>query len=191
MLSVVKIKHILLKPRISPVVFLLFIFFAAGVTWYAETNGKLERGMNPSAPYALGDVIRAGNISFIVEKLRRDSQGAGPLTPRAGYEFLVPTVVLKNEAEKPFDFIPLLSFYVKDQSGNVYPIVAVPSEGSQLSGPLLPHDTLREEVGFEVPSGASGLVLYFEAVGVDRNIVAVNLEHHTLWQTITGFLLNK
>ena len=90
-----------------------------------------------------------------------------------------------------FDFIPLLSLYVKDSSGNVYPETAVASEGSMLSGPLLPHDILREEVGFEVPRGASGLVLYFEAGGTDRNIIAINLEDEIFWEKFKNFWLGK
>ena len=191
MLPVVKIKHMLLKPKISPAVFLLFIFLAVGVTWYAETRGKQEREMNLFSHYGLGEEIRAGDVSFTVEKFRRDPQGAGPLTPRAGHEFIIPTIILKNGAEKSFDFIPLLSLYVRDIVGTAYRVVAVPSEGNQLSGPILPHDILREEVGFEVPSEASGLVLYFEAGGPDRRIISVSLENQTLWQGLTNVWLNK
>ncbi len=185
--SLQKIKQVLLEPRISPAVFLFFIFFTIGVTWYAETRWNNERDANLFMHYQLGEEVRTPDLSFTVEKFRLDPQGAGPLTPRAGHEFIIPTIILKNNADKPFDFIPLLALYVKDAPGTVYPIVAVPSEGSQLSGPLLPHDILREEVGFEVPSGASNLVLYFEAGGPDRRIIAVSLENKTFWQKIKTF----
>lgn len=186
-----KIKHELLEPRIPGAVFLLFIFFAIAVTWYAMAQGRHEREMNLFAHYGLGQEVRAGDLSFLVEKLRRDPDGAGPLVPRPGHEFLIPTIVLENNGETAFDFMPLLALYVKDSYGNVYEETAVPSEGHQLSGPLLSHDILREEVGFEVPSGASGLVLYFEAGGAERRIIAISLEHRTLWQECKDFLLYK
>ena len=182
-----KTKKMLLEPKISRAVFLLFIFFAVGVTWCAVARGEMAREENLFAHYPLGEEIRTGNLSFAVENFRRDTVGAGPFIPRPEHEFIVPTIILKNNSEKSFDFIPLLSLYVKDGSGNVYPVVAVPSEGSQLSGPLLPHDILREEVGFEVPSRASDLVLYFEAGGVERKIIPVRLEHKTFLQKFRIF----
>ncbi len=178
------IKNVLLKPKISGVVFLLFIVFAIGVTWYAGTFGREQRNTNLFVEHSLGEEVRAENLSFLVEKLRYDPQGAGPLLPRPGYEFLIPTIVINNTGDKVFDFIPLLSLYVKDASGNVYSETAVISEGNVLSGPISPHDILREEVGFEVPKNASGLVLYFEPGGADRKIIAVNLGNHTFWEKL-------
>ena len=181
----------MLKPKISRMVFLFFIFFAMGVTWYAVTRGEQRRETILFARYEVGEKISTGALSFTVEKFRHDPQGAGPLSPKVGYEFLIPTIVLSNTSESPFDFSPLLSLYVKDSFGNVYPESAIPSEGGQLSGPLLPHDILREEVGFEVPLGASGLVLYFESGRSGKGTVTVSLENQTFWQWAKDFYLNK
>lgn len=184
-------KNIFLEPKISGIVFLLSIFFAIYVTWYAGAQGKLVRETNLFVQHSPGEEVRSGNLSFMVEKLRHDPVGAGPLVPRPGHEFLIPTIVLKNNRDKTFDFIPLLSLYVKDKFGNVYSETAIPSEEAMLSGPILPHDILREEVGFEVPTNASDLVLYFETGNADRAVITINLSSQTVWEKLKNLITGE
>ena len=179
-----RVEEILFQPSVTGIVFLAFILLAVGVTWCAVTSGRQVRDANLFAAHAIGDTARTNDISLIVEHVRRDSQGGGPLTPRPGHEFIIPTIVLKNNGDTPFEFIPLLSLYVKDASGNVYPETAIVTDGGVLSGPILPHDVLREEVGFEVPAGASGLVLYFEMNKNERKTVAIRLEPRSFWDNL-------
>lgn len=185
------IAEVMFRPSIPGFVFIAFILLAIGVTWCAVANGRQAREANLFAAHAIGDTVRANDVSLVVEKVRRDNQGTGPLTPRPGHEFIIPTIIVKNNGETPFEFIPLLSLYVKDASGNVYPETAVVSDGGVLSGPILPHDVLREEVGFEVPMGAAGLVLYFEVNGAERKIIAVRLESSSFWRSVLDILSTR
>ena len=72
-------------------------FFCGWSHLVRRDTWKIGTGNEPLCSLCTRDVIHAGNISLVVEKLRRDSQELGPLTPRSGYEFLVPTVVLKTK----------------------------------------------------------------------------------------------
>jgi len=69
-----------------------------------------------------------------------------------------------------------------DSAGNVYVVAAIPSQGAQFSGSILPGDTIREELGFEVAQHVSDLTLYFEPGTVDRSMFAVDLTpQNTSW----------
>lgn len=163
------------QPKISLGVFLLFIILSVCVVWLAATIGGREQRSNLSIVHRIGEQVKTDTLIFSVESVRRDEIGAGPLTPRTGYEFIVPTITLKNTSETSFNFIPLLYLHVKDSAGNVYNVVAIPSESNQLSGPILPHDVIREEIGFEVAKGAEGLTLHFDPGTHDQKSVVFDL----------------
>jgi hypothetical protein len=73
------------------------------------------------------------------------------------------------------EMIPLLYFYIKDGAGNVYHPTAAPIMTDQLTGPLLPGETVREEIGFEVPQNIDHPVLYFERGTPGHPVIAVDL----------------
>lgn len=177
-----KIKIFFTRPKISLGVFLLFITLSLCVGWFAATTGDKEQRSNLSLVHRIGEQVQTNELTLSVESVRHDETGAGPLTPRAGYEFIIPTITLKNTSETSFDLIPLLYFHVKDTAGNVYTIVAIPSESNQLSGPILPHDMIREEIGFEVAKDAQGLSLYFDPGTQNQQTVVIDLEKEQPWK---------
>lgn len=64
----------------------------------------------------------------------------------------------------------------------MYTIAAIPSRGAQFSGSILPGDTIREEIGFEVARDALDLTLYFEPGIADQTMIAVDLtERASSW----------
>lgn len=170
-----QIKKIMTEPRVSIGMFVLFIALAIIVTRGALISGGKARESILRTPYHIGEEAVINDLSIEVHSVRRDSVGGGPLTPRSGYEFVIPTVTIKNNGSKPFEFIPLFNFHIKDGAGNVYNVAAVVSEGNQLSGPVPPHDAVREEIGFEVAKGATDLALYFDSGGLDRTIIVIDL----------------
>ena len=173
-------------------VFLVVIALVVGVTWqiatyYAsrDSGGNASRaqlGTTTSTaratsfmPHALGETVVLDQMALTVESVRIDATGAGPLAPHAGNIFVVSTITIENRSGQQVEFIPLLQFYLKDRAGNVYNATPVPSNSNELTGPILPHDKLREELGFEVAKNASGLTLYFSPGLSDNAIVAVAL----------------
>ncbi|MBI5817260.1 MAG: DUF4352 domain-containing protein [Candidatus Yonathbacteria bacterium] len=173
-----KTKIFFTQPKISFGVFLLFIALSVCVTWFATTTGGREQRSNLSIVHRIGEQIQTDTLALSVESVRRDEIGAGPLAPKAGYEFIVPTITLKNTSETSFDLIPLLYFHIKDNKGNVYNVVAIPSESNQLSGPILPYDMIREEIGFEVAKGAEGLTLHFDPGTHNQKSAVIDLNRN-------------
>jgi len=166
-------RALFVSPRIPAGVCILFVFFAMGITWYATTLSSRQQPAPLSS--TLGETVALPGIDLVVESVRRDAHGTGPLVPRPGYEFVITTVTITNTSERPFELIPLLSFHVKDAAGNVYSVAAVPSESNQLSGPLLPHDKIREEIGFEVLKDAPDLRMVFEPGTPAHDVALINL----------------
>jgi len=91
-----------------------------------------------------------------------------------GYEFVIPTIVITNHLATTLELIPLIYFYVKDSAGNVYHVTAVPTATDQLTGPILPGEKVREEIGFEVPVGIDHPALYFERGTVGHPVIAID-----------------
>ncbi len=169
-------------------VFLVVIALVVGVTWQIATYyASRDSGGNASwahvgttstasfTPHALGETVVLDQMALTVESVRVDATGAGPLAPHTGNIFVVSTITIENRSGQQVEFIPLLQFYLKDRAGNVYNATPVPSNSNELTGPILPHDKLREELGFEVAKNASGLTLYFSPGLSDNAIVAVAL----------------
>lgn len=184
------IRHVNLiffQPKISLAILLVFTACTVGITWRVATYEKDARESDLLKRYDIGTEVRTHNYALTVESVRHDSQGAGPYTPRPGYEFIIPTITLKNNSDMPFDFIPLLFLHIKDEQGNIYNVVAVPTEGNQLSGSILAHDLIREEIGFEVVRGASRLTLYFESGAPDYSTIAIDLESRQSWWSRLNF----
>ena len=125
--------------------------------------------------YALGARIIQGSVAFTVHGVRTDDTGIAPFNPLPDDRFVITELTIENLGTTTLDIIPLFNLHIKDLLGNVYSVVAVPSEKDMLSGPLLPSDTLREEVGFEVKKSAEGLRLYYEPSDKKSGIIIVDL----------------
>ena len=163
------------EPKISFGMFFGFMFLVAVAVWYGAVKGNQVRISNIQDKHYIGEVVNTPDISLQVESVRVDKIGQPPIVPLPGYKFVIATVSLQNNGDKPFDLIPLLYFYLKDKDGNVFDVVAVPSPTNSLSGPILPHDKIREEIGFQVLENATDLRLYFNSGLPSNNVVAVDL----------------
>lgn len=97
-----------------------------------------------------------------VHGVRLDATGHEPLVPRQGYHFVIVDTSIVNDSDTTIDVAPLLNLYIKDSEGFMYAETGVPTRTEMRSGALLAHDSLREEIGFMVKDGATGLKLYYE-----------------------------
>ncbi|OHA83702.1 MAG: hypothetical protein A2408_00340 [Candidatus Yonathbacteria bacterium RIFOXYC1_FULL_52_10] len=169
-------------PKIPSGIFVLFLLAAILVTWFSVMTGYQTKESDLAQHHKIGETLTAPGLTFAVESVRQDAVGAGPLAPRPGYAFIVPTIEITNTGTTPIELAPLLHFHVRDRAGNVYVVAAIPSQGAQFSGSILPGDTIREELGFEVAQHVSDLTLYFEPGTVDRSMFAVDLTpQNTSW----------
>jgi hypothetical protein len=177
-----KILSFLKKSRISLLMLFIFIFLSVETTWLISQNFQPQLVANINNHYKIGQIITGDNYSFTVQSVRYDIKGAGPLVPKDGYKFVIPNIIIKNNSNSEFEFIPFLFLHVKDSNGNVYTNEAIISESNQFSGLLLGGDVLQEEVGFSVPQNATGLTLFFETgTATGNQIAAINLESEKLW----------
>jgi hypothetical protein len=176
-----KLQQLFTRPRVPFGLFFIGVVLAAAVGYAAV---EIEQYAPPpvaisSAHFAVGDTIEADGVAVSVENFRYDTTGYPGFTPMPGYEFLIPTVDITNDLATNLELIPLVYFYVKDSAGNVYHVTAVPTATDQLTGPILPGEKVREEIGFEVPLGIDHPALYFERGTVGHPVIAIDLTTST------------
>jgi hypothetical protein len=184
-----RLKRIFVEPQVSYGFFFGAIILVAAISFAAIVFGHDRAALAPalsasattdtfastSAHHAIGETITIDEIAFAVQSFRIDAKGVPGLAPMPGYEFFIPTVTITNNTGATFEMIPLLYFYIKDPEGDVYRPTAAPIMTDQLTGPLLPGETVREEIGFEVPLGIDRPALYFERGTSGHPVVAVDL----------------
>lgn len=171
----------LFSPKVPVAVLLPFVIFTIGFTGYTMFGKKTKENIFSNSVPPLNTEVVSRVVSMRVEKVRQDPIGAGPLTPRKGYVFIIPTITFTNNSTTSYELIPLLALHIKDSKGNVYNVTAIPSDTNELSGPILPYDKVREEVGFEVASEATDLILYFETGTPERTVLTERLYADASW----------
>ena len=171
--SLRKYFYALLSPRIPLWIFILFVLLSFFLMWTAVRTA-LMREFDVRSTHFIGEHVRAHDISFVVNSVRRDEAGIPPLTPRAGNEFAIVDFTLTNETDNPVELVPQLHFYLKSDDGQVYQVTPVPGT-NQWSGVLLAHDKIKEEVGFEVPQHIGHLRLYVETGTPVREVIVIDL----------------
>jgi len=172
-----RLQRIFTKPRVPYGLFVLGVPLAAAMGYAAVEFGRYAppTAAAPAKHFAVGDTIETDGVAVSVDSFRYDVKGYPGFTPMPGYQFLIPTVTITNHLATNLEMIPLVYFYIKDSAGNVYDVTAVPITTDQLTGPILPGEKVREELGFEVPVGIDHLALYFERGTVGHPVVAIDL----------------
>ena len=163
-------------------IFVLALLAAVVISSFGTALILGPRKVSSVAAGIIGQEMRTKDASLTVHGTRRDSVGAGPLMPREGYEFVIADITLRNNSDTDFELIPFLHFHVRDSQARVFLVTALPDGTNQWSGKLLAHDSIREEVGFEVAKGSSGLRLYYEPGITGRDIIVVSLQTKSRWK---------
>ena len=162
------------KPSISFMTLVVTILLVC-VLWilglFVVESNRHTTGIAP-----LHATVESDFMSLSVESVREDSVGVVPFTPHEGNTFIIPTLIIKNLSTTTRDLIPSLTLYIKDIEGNIYNMALAPVIGEQFGGPVLPGDSVRQEIAFEVKKGAKNPVLYFEVAGV---VLRESLENYS------------
>ena len=176
-----RFKNFFTEPRVPYGLLTIGIILAMIVGYAAVGSGRLAPLPAPTTPvhYAVGDTIQTDSIALKVESFRFDLKGVPGFAPMPGYQFLMPMVTIANRTNTNFELIPLLFFYIKDSKGNVYHPTAAPIVTDQLTGPILPGEKVREELGFEVPVGTRNPALYFERGTAGHPVIVIDLATST------------
>ena len=113
--------------------------------------------------YNVGDTVRLGDLHVTVNSVRA-SLGEDFFTPEEGKYFIYVDVTFRNEGNKPEVVSTLLSMEIRDAEGRSYDVdlSAVAAAGSPSpDGEIAPGDTIRGEVGYQLPTSATDLTWRF------------------------------
>lgn len=160
-----KLFHNFFRPTVSFAILVAFGIFTAAIAVHLTKTNLAQKRLASLGTAPLGTEVFTDILSLKVESVREDPVGAVPFVPHQGNVFIIPTIVITNLSTTTRDLIPTLALYVKDDDGNIYNMAVAPLHTEQFGGPMLPHDTVRQEIAFEVKNNAKGLILYFESGG--------------------------
>lgn len=121
-------------------------------------------GETAAETFAVGDVIEIGDLSLTVHGVTFPT-GDEFTQPDEDQRFVVVDVAVENRTDATQNISSLLQMELKDATGQAYDVdlmAQVASGGTSPDGELAPGETLRGQVGFQVPSDATGLVFVFD-----------------------------
>lgn len=142
-----------------------------------QVNNQVESAAAPSiadTAYKVGDQVKSGEFVFSVNAIRKDT-GSGFIKPKADHVYLIPNVTIENQSQKEANISTLLQMYIKDGDGNKYTPTITQDATGKVDGELLAGEKVKGDVGFEVPSKATELFLYYEASWLTGKTIKVQL----------------
>lgn len=121
-------------------------------------------GEEAAPAFAVGDVIEIGDLGLVVHGVTFPT-GDEFTQPEAGRKFVVVDVAVENKSDAAQSISSMLQMNLKDDTGQLYDLdlmAQVASGGTSPDGELAPGETLRGQVGFQVPAEAAGLTFVFD-----------------------------
>ncbi len=115
--------------------------------------------------FAVGDIIEIGDLTITVNEVT-NPPGDSFNKPDEGKVFVVVDVTIQNRGSEAASISSLLQMSLKDDTGQVYDLdlmASAASGGTAPDGEIAPGETIRGQVGFQVPEDATGLVFVFDA----------------------------
>lgn len=125
----------------------------------AQLPGESEQEVHPA------DQTVEVNGLFITINRTSYTSGTEYSKPNPGVQWLIVDITLENKRGSSVNLMPALQFLLKDSRGWIcmHSIMAVMAvSGSEPSAELTAGEKLRGQLGFEVPEGATGLILMFD-----------------------------
>jgi hypothetical protein len=134
----------------------------------------------------VGEPTTIGWATFTVNSVRREN--SGNLDPGAGNEYVIVNVSIKNDGSAAGESISsLLMMELVDATGKsmdwafgakANPLLDTEFQDNFKGQPLAQGDTITGEVGYEVPQGATGLVLHFKPNPLldEATMVSINID---------------
>jgi hypothetical protein len=126
----------------------------------SEIIGEVEQ-----PTFSVGDIIEAGEITLTVNEVTFPV-GDEFTQPEENKKFVVVDVSFTNNGSESANVSSLLQMEVKDDTGQTYEVdimASVASGGSTPDGEISSGETIRGQVGYQVPNDAQGLVFVFDA----------------------------
>ena len=125
-----------------------------------KTSGNLG-GPAPAAHYSIGQIGKSGGFAFTVYSIKAPYAAPDGFAPTAGDEYVVVDVQVQNlDGNKQEPFSSLIGFHLLDVQNHQYDETIIPGlNPSAPDGQIAAGQAIRGYVGFEVPTGTTGLKL--------------------------------
>jgi hypothetical protein len=115
--------------------------------------------------YAVGDVIEIGQMALTVNEVTYPA-GDDFNQPDEGKKFVVVDVTFENKASEAKTLSTIMQMTLKDTTGQGYDVdlmATAVADGSSPDGEIAPGETIRGQVGYQVPEDAEDLMFVFDA----------------------------
>jgi hypothetical protein len=130
--------------------------------------------------YSIGESIEMNDMVLTVNEV---SSPAGDqfTKPSEGYKFLVVDLTLINNSSTAVNISSLMQMFVKDSAGRKFDVdiwATTAGGGTTPDGEYAPGETIRGQVGYEVPADETQFIFVFEADfwGTGKILVDLPLE---------------
>lgn len=117
----------------------------------------------------VGDVTKLGAREFTVNSVRR-SEAMGYVTPKAGKEYVIVNVTIRNLGNDEVSYNPY-DFKVQDANGAQESITFAPLDDSLNSGTLAPAGKVTGSMPFEVPVGDEAKLIFQPSFWSSQRVV--------------------
>lgn len=127
--------------------------------------------------YKVGDIVQIGDVALTVNGVSEPA-ATDFAKPKDGSKFIVVDLTIENKSAKAAQISTMLQMKLKDDTGQQYDInlmTQAASGGKSPDGEIAPGEKIRGQIGFEIPTGAKGLVFVFDADIFGSGKVFVNL----------------
>lgn len=128
-----------------------------------------DGGKQKDATPKVGDVTKLGDREFIVNSVRR-SGAFDYNTPKAGKEYVIVNVTIKNLGKDEVSYNPF-DFKVQDANGAQEDETIVTLDDSLNSGTLAPGGKVTGSIPFEVPIGDKATLIFQPSFWSSQRVV--------------------
>lgn len=132
----------------------VLLFAMSFVVLLVAVSTASERTRVPFAGVESGKPISSGVSTTTVTNIRRTS-GKKPFVAPNGYEYIVLTLSVRNNGEKPLDVLPTTDTYIKTNNGDVSYVAPYSLERPFRSGQVLPGESTTGELSYLVPKNTA------------------------------------
>ncbi|MBL8121871.1 DUF4352 domain-containing protein [Candidatus Saccharibacteria bacterium] len=132
----------------------LVLFVASLITLGIAQSIVQKRTHVPYAGVAQGKAITVGSSTITIQKVVH-KPGTSHFAAPGGYEYLIVTLRVRNNSEKPFNIAPSIDTYTKTSTGKVAYLTPYELAEPFHSGTILPGESTEGELSYLVPKQAS------------------------------------
>lgn len=128
--------------------------------------------------YKVGDLVAIGDWQIKINSVTYP-QGSNFSKPDAGKKFVLVDLSVQNPTTESRPISSLAQMKLKDASGQQYQldlIAVTAAKGTPPDGQVAAGETIRGQVGYQVPQDASGLTFVFEPDLLGNGKAFVKLE---------------